>query len=401
MVAKKNKGERNIRIAAAEGDEEGRDPVDRLTNLARSYTFAEKHEEALALYTQARSMPTTLAGTRRTLLRSGAQTCLTVGRPQEALAWADELKSVCKSPDTANYMRGMALADLGRYEESLEAFAGCDEMTDDDGVVFPVSSVYLRRATCYSALGNWEAAATEFDKVEINADTPEVVFALAVEAYWRNGRDVSALVDKLDARSINALLAQLKTIPPAAADLALETLVSKPELQSNVLALAISIAPQLACERTMVWSQALRQVGLTEKCPLIAKAWDVNQPATERIRASALASAAFNDDRASGALKFAAPSLEIENFVTSLFEISELSPSLLEPFIVAAANLPERSLAMGKALHDLGATEEGAAVIVAGFEKPGVDSSLASEAAEWLTSVGCTEEASQLRTSVG
>ncbi len=401
QVTKKNKGERNIRIATAEGtEEEGRDPVDRLTNLARSYTFAERHEEALALYAQARSMATKLPVARRTLLRAGAQTCLTVGRPEEALAWADELATVCKSPDTANYLRGMALADLGRFEESLVALTDCDEMTDDDGVVFPVDTVHIRRAACYGALGQWEHAAAEFQLVADASDSQESVLALAVEAYWRIGRDVSSLLSRLDSTSINALLAQMKSIPVGAADAALEHLFQRPELRSNVLALAISIGPSLPCERALTWSQALRAVGLVDKCPLIAKAWDTSQHVNDRLTAAVLAKAAFDDDRADGALKFSATSVAPADFVACLYQISELAPSLLEKFVIAASTLPDRSFAMARALHELGAPDEGIAVLMHGLDKEGVNDVLATKAAEWLVSVGHEHEAAQLRSSV-
>lgn len=398
MMASKNKAERNIRIAQIDADVvDGRDPVDKMTNLGRSYTLAGRNEEALALYNQARSLQTDSPVTRRTLCRAGAQAALAVGRPGEALSWVDDLSAASERQDTSRYIRGNALADLHRWEDALEQLEGLGEnMLDDDGVVFPLFLIRVNRARCYAAIEHYDLAADELAVVAREDACDEPIWALVAECYHRSGRDMRALLQTISPAKLNAIFGQIIGIDAEAADALLDALYDDVERRASVLALAIRISPNLPAARCLEWSARLRNVGMSEYCPLIARANTPQTESTEALRCAALAHLTFGDERAIYAIQDIAGGLPTDKFKTALTEIDALHPPLLSAFILAASASAERCLVMAQVLHELGADDQAVAVIFHGRSLP-TGESIAPAAAAWLETFGRTEEAAAVR----
>lgn len=394
----KGKAERNIRIATLDAEaEDGRDPVDKLTNLGRSYTIAGRHEEALALYTQARALKTDSPNVRRTLYRAGAQAAIGVGRPEEALSWVDDLAANSQHQDTATYIRGSALTELGRWREALDQLEtlGTD-MKDDDGVVFPQFILRLNRARCYAALNMVEEAAEELEYVATEDSGDEQIWVLVAEVYHRAGRDLHALMKRIPTSKINGIFGQLLEATPEAADDMLDALYEDTERRPNVLALAIRIAPALPAARALEWSARLRHFGLREHCPLIARSNNRGVDSVEAIKCAVLAHVSFSDDRAVAAIETIAPTMPITKFHDALTIVNDLDPTLLGALVLSAASTAERCFDIAKILHDLGADDEAVAVVLHGRSLPS-GGAIAESAASWLETFGRTEEAAAVR----
>lgn len=397
VMLAKGKAERNIRIAQADADiEDGRDPMDKLTNLGRSYTMTGRNEEALELYAKARTHPITSVVTARTLYRAGAQASVAVGKPEEALKWLDDLAEISERKDSSRFLRGTTLADMDRWEEALEQLEGLENMKDDDGVVFPQFLVQVGRAKCYVGLERWDEAADEYTLVARQDACEEPIWALVAESFYRSGRDMHELLKTLPAEKLNDIFGQLVTATPEAADVMLDALYDDVERRASVLALAIRIAPKLPAARCLEWSARLRSVGMSEHCPLIARA---NARATEPIEAlkcAALAHSTFGDQRGLQAIELVASMLPMDEFEEAVTMMDELQPALLGALILASANTAERCFGIAHILRDLGAEDQAVAVVLHGRSLPS-GGNIASDAAEWLESIGRPEEAAAMR----
>jgi len=397
----KNKVERNIRIAELDaGAENGRDKMDKLTNLGRSLSLAGRNEEALTLFNQARDLTTDSPVILRTLHRSGAQTALALRRPHDALDWANELGKASDIQDNSRYFRGMAYIELGDWDEAVATLEGLQDMSDDDGIVFPQWTVDVKLASAYASLERWEEAATTIEPAAIEEANDEAIWALVAEAFWRSGRDIRHLFAKTPPKQLNAALAQLSQAPAEAADYALEGLWTLVGLRNNVLALAIRTAPQLAVERALEWSARLRDVDLGEHCPLVAQGFNTELAADRRLVPAAIAYQVFDDPRALSGLRITASSWPKNDFILGLSLLNELCPALLGPFIESATTDAERGLALARALHDLGADDEAVAVLHHGLSRT-ANASVAKKAAEWLERVGRSDDAATIRSGLG
>ena len=117
-------------------------------------------------------------------------------------------------------------------------------------------------------------------------------------------------------------------------------------------------------------------VGMGRTCPLLARAEDERVDAIERVRACALAHAAFGDRRARDLLEKAVPALVDDDVVPAVVEVWTIAPALADSVVAGAATTPSRSLAITTSLFERGAPREAYAVLVHG---------LSMEAAEALT----------------
>jgi len=398
FMAMKNKAERNVRIAQADADaDNGRDPMDKLTNLGRSYIMAGKPEDALAVYNQARTMATESDVTRRTLYRAGAQAALTVGRPEEALRWIDDLSTVSKAQDTVHYLRCNAYTDLHRWQEAIDELGDFDgEMQDDDGVVFPLFLIRINRAKCYAALEQFDKAADELELVAREDACDEPIWALVAEVYHRSGRDMHKLLREIPASKLPAIFGQLLLASPEAADTMLDALYDDVDRRPSVLALAIRVAPNLPLGRCLEWSARVRAVGMSEHCPLIARANDPQTDPVEALRCAAIAHATFADDRALSAIEVMSAVLPVEKFADAISAINDLHPAMLGAVIIACSSTAERCFAMARVLHEMGADDQAVAVVLHGRSLPAGDT-IANAAASWLETFGRSEEAAAMR----
>jgi len=319
-----------LRLATLDAADVDRDPVEKLLNLARSYTLANRSDEALALFAQARSLHCDSLLLTRALCRSAAQLCLSIDRPDAALAWIDDLERVSASMDLVRYLRGGAYVALQRWTDALEAYDGLVEVRDDDGMVLPGFLVHRHRARCHFMLEQWEAAADEAALIATGPSCDEQVWHILAESCQRIDRDIAPFLRSVPDSRMSAIFAQLLHLPPATAHAILEGLVDDPRYRANALALAIRLSPALDTEVAVRWSARLREVGLAEHCPLVRKAWDDSQPAAARILAAVAARAVFNDDRATRAIQSLSRLLDVAQRRDVLAQIEELDPAALK-----------------------------------------------------------------------
>ncbi len=393
----KGKAERNLRIAQLDVDSQNGDPVDKLTNLGRSYAFAKNHTKALELYEEADKLHTDSMVVRRALLRAGAQACMSSERWEEALVWLDKLEVASDLPYTVRYFRGLIYAGQRRWEEAIEALEGLEHVNDEDGNVFPMWVRWVQLACAYEALGDFEKAATAITPAALDNAQEEPIWDFVANNYYKAGWDIGELFEQISPDHLNGIFAQLGNAVPEAADAALERLWENENFHTSILACSIRIAPKLSLQRALEWAGRLWAAGANEHCPLVAIANDPTRPGPDRVRAAAVGFTAFGDVRAREALADAASALSTSDFSLALIELQDLAPELLGDLVLYASTEARRSVAMAKALHNLGADSEGVAVLMHGMEQS-PDNTLVSEAAAWLESIGHADEASQLRT---
>jgi tetratricopeptide (TPR) repeat protein len=327
----KGKAERNVRLATLDaGPEVDRHPVEKLVNLARSYTLTDRRDDALALFARARSLDCDSLPLRRTLHRSAAQLCLDMRRPESALAWLDDLERVSDATDLVRYLRGWAYVELQRWQDALDAYEGLVEARDDDGIVLPGFVVHLHRARCHFMLEQWEEAAHEATLVATGAASDEQIWHILAESYRRTGRDIAACLRSVPDARVSAIFAQLLHLPPGSAHVILEGLVDDPRYRAHALALAIRIAPAMPPHQAVRWSARLRDVGLGKHCPLIRAASDERRRPEARILSAVAAQAVFHDTRAAGAIRSASGLLDEAQRRDVLVQIEDLDPGAVD-----------------------------------------------------------------------
>jgi hypothetical protein len=264
-IRHKAKAERNLRLATLEAEPTAaRDPLSKLVNLACSSALAGRDEEALALFVQARALAGDARALQRRICRTAAQICLSVRRPDAALAWIDDLAAVSDTEDLARYLRGRACVALRRWQDALDAYAGLIEVRDEDGVSLPQFAVHRDRARCHYMLEQWRAAIDEATTVATGAYCDEEIWHVLAESCQRIGHDLAPLLDHVPEAQLAAVFAQLLSLPPATADAVLERLLEHPRYRAHALALAIRHAPAMTADAAERWSTRLRAVGLTE-----------------------------------------------------------------------------------------------------------------------------------------
>ena len=264
-IRRKGKAERNLRLAASEGDAAlAGDPVATVVNLACAYVLVGRDEEALGLLVQARGLAGESRALRRRICRTAAQLCLAMERPDAALAWIDDLAGASASSDLARYLRGRSCVGLRCWQDALDAYAGLTEVRDEDGMVLPRLVIHRDRARCLYMLEQWDAA---FEQAAVLATgvtcREEIWHVLAVSAH-RTGRALAPLLDQVPEAALPAVFAQFLSLDPTVADAVLEALLAQPRYQAHALALAVRLAPAMPAAAAGRWSDRLRDVGLAD-----------------------------------------------------------------------------------------------------------------------------------------
>ena len=398
-VAKRDKLERNIRLARADLERGGKDRARLLLNLGRSFIVAGRHEEALACFEKGRRLPTSPVAARQTL-RFGAETLLSLGRPQEALEWVDALEAHSTRLDTVRSLRGVAHLNLGDAARALEFLEGLGEATDDDGITEATELLRMRTGLAAAAAGRWELAADELLAVVQASDVAEPVWAPLLEAYRRTGRDLAPVAAAVPTAHLTAVLGQVLLADPVASDELVERLWERLGTDARLLAFGIRAAPRLRLERATEWSARLRGVGLERHCPLVSVSLDRGASPVRRAEAALLAHAAFGEGLAPTALQRAAADVPPEALGNLLVLTDEVAPALLGHVVEGAAATPARCLVLARLLDGFGASEEAIAVLDHGIGL-GAPDDVVEEAAGWLREARGPDAAERLRALAG
>jgi GT2 family glycosyltransferase/tetratricopeptide (TPR) repeat protein len=351
---------RNLRIARAAVAADGGADLHLKISLARALVAAGLLEEALPHLEDVRSA-TTQSDLLRHGLRTGADVLLALGRSEDALNWARELRrhSTSTMPD---YLEGLALAQAGQADEALEALTRVKEASDEEfSLAQHVAGVH--RARILSDAGLWKQAAEELWQLASDGSLPTPSWPALVEAHWRADLGVERLADVLGDEVV-PVLARLLNAPVEPFDDFLECLWTRWGADSRLLAAAAQLGPRLSLQRAVDWSLRLRANGLAQECTLASLAASPTAPPLDRLRACGVLHEAVDDPRGAAALREAAAAVPVEDFHAALLALDELSPKLLGPFVGCAASDTRRAKVLADVLTALGATEQAEALLL-------------------------------------
>jgi len=395
ILASRDKPERNLRIALTALEHEAGERGQLLLNVARSYILNRQPVEALPYFAEARELSECPAPVRRQVLRHGAQALLQVGQPADALEWVVDLRGAGGDNALADYLEGLALANLGRADEALEILSRIDEIADDD-VELSADVLPLQRGLLGFQSQQWAQAAEDLLTAARRGVHGRPLWANVVEAHHRAGFDLATVLDAVDDGELKIVLGQVLNAPPDAADALGEALWGRQPGDPRILAFSIRLAPRLDVSRALDWSVRLREAGHADRCPLVVLANDRARTSLDRVRAAAVLVVALDDQRGQMALKVAAAECEPAGFRAALVELDALAPQLLPDFVASAAVGGTRAMELAQVLHELGAPDEGVAVLLHGIEVE-TDDAVRGQAAAWLEEIGRTTEAERVR----
>jgi GT2 family glycosyltransferase len=360
LVKGRDKAQRNIRLAEAGLSDGTGDRGVALLNLARSLVLDGRLDEAVARCREGLTVPATPA-LRSGLLRVGAEAMMAMGRPEEALEWIAKLRATTTRPEIADFLEGSVLLLQGKGEEAHRLLAPLDDVWDDLGLSAPDAAVRLRSAAAALIAGKSDDAADNLLAV-VRERPHSPVWGHLAEAAWRSDRPVATVAETVPDSHLRSVLAQLVLAHPEAADALGEALWARFPGDPRLVAFGTRHGERMGTARALEWAARVRQVGLADQCPLLRRAARPDVAPIERIRAAVVAHGAFGDASAEEAVALAAGVVAPTDFVTALYELSELGPALLPSFVTGAVTEPERCSAMADALEAVGAPDEAAAV---------------------------------------
>jgi GT2 family glycosyltransferase/tetratricopeptide (TPR) repeat protein len=398
-IHRRDKIERNLRMAEAAVAAGDGDPAGLHLNLARAQVGARKLDDALPNFERAAELARGPA-TRRAALRAPAEALLAQGRAAEARQWIERLRAASKEQSLTDFLTAQAMIVAGDPAGALAILDTLDEPRDEEGHTPATGALAMARGRVLLDLGEPGRAADELLALVGEHGPLHGTLTQLDQALTGARRSFAEVAGVLAPAGVLTALAELLSLPPERGDELIEALwVAGPD-DPKVLAAAIRVAPNLPIQRVLEWSSRIRGAGLDEQCPLVAVACDATKPPDLRVRAGALTAAAFADERGRDAVEMAAPAVQDAHLPGVLRELAHLAPDVLDAFVVGAASDARRALVLAKSMHELGGTDEAVAVLGHGLERPGTSRREALAAADWLAGIGLGEEAESLRAQV-
>jgi len=355
----------------------GCDEFDKARQLLREF----RDEEALDYFELASGRATDPA-VRASAAAFVAGLLLGSHRPWEVDAWAEIVRENADRPDLGDFLDAAARLQLDDLEGARTVLGRVDDPTDP---WFPCSVTAARIARAHVAYldGDLDEARTVvLAAFEVDRFAPEVWDAFARLCADTDFDPTEVVGFVPDDRTFDVITA-LRSSAPEGVDRIVELIWARNPGDARVLALVPRFASRLQSVRAMEWSARMRGIGMGRTCPLLARAEDERVDAVERVRACAIAHAAFGDRRARDLLERAVPYLADDDVVEAVLEVWTVAAALADTAVSAGASTPTRSLSIATLLYERGAVREAYAVLVHG---------LSLEAAEHLT----TEEVVRL-----
>ena len=306
----------------------------RLVNLARSYSLDGHHEEAVDLARTAIAAGTTPA-VQRLALRTIINALIALDRGEDALAAADELRSISKIPLLAEVETGRALISLGRDEEALEAVSRVRTGVDDDGFEYDAHDVAVPKATALSRLGRHSEAADVLLATITEHGGLDVHIGTLVQCLEDAGRPLGEIARAVPSDRAVAFLGQLPQLDAEVADRVLEPwheLVPS----TAVLATAAKVAARLPLARREVWSDRLRAAGLARACPLVTMSGTL----VEAVTAAAIAAHRYGDPRGRVILVALTQCLGSDERRDARHALERRAPSVVDLFDAVSSRTP-------------------------------------------------------------
>jgi GT2 family glycosyltransferase len=362
-VTANNKMERNLRVAEQSLREQGEDDGFALVNVARSLTGVGRLPEALDHFSRALATSPVI-GVRRQALRFGIEALLELGRPGEALEWLPQLREVCASPATPDYLEGLAHLNLRDAERAVTCFdriTSTDRIRDED-MEIPGHFLALMKGVSLMATERWADAARTLLTAVQGQGTFHALWAPLLEAHVRAELPLDALVAAdPDPRRINLLGHACNCSTASAQALALH-LWNDPSSRPAVVAFLGRASLSMPLEDVLDWSIRLRGAGFRDQCPLRGYADESRLPALERLKAVAVLTGALQEPGTDDLLSRVVADLADDQLRSALLLLDELAPDLLPKAILALASDRRRVAVTVQVLDDLGAREQADAV---------------------------------------
>lgn len=295
-----------------------------------------------------------------------AEACLRVGRPHEAIAWAEQLRSERPGTPAADLLEARARTELGDAEAALDLLDRIDQHHPDVGDETLVADpdggpgrVAEARGHALLSLGKRTQAASEVAEALADDWRRPGLWRLVATLGATHDLDPSAAVATLPDDGVLEVLGWLVGAPPAGADRVLEALWGRSPGDRRVLAMLAAVGDELAVERALEWSGRLRAAGAAGDCPLVGAAANPNRDPRERLRAATVASAVFGDGRATTLVEEVVRAVGDDDLAGALDELLALGgdDDLAAAFLAGAATTASRARELARALRERGADE--------------------------------------------
>ena len=280
-------------------------------------------------------------------------------RPWEVDAWAEIVRENAARPDLGDFLDAAARLQLDDIEG---ARAGARAGRGPDRPLVPVLGHRGPDRACARGVsrrrrrGRPRRSARDVRDRSLRARGMGRVRAAVRRERFRSRPKWSRQVP--DDRTFEVITA-LRSSAPEGVDRIAELIWNRNPGDARVLALVPRFASKLESVRAMEWSARMRGVGMGRTCPLLARAEDERVEPIERVRACALAHAAFGDRRARELLEKAAPDLDDDEVVEAVVEVWTIAAALADSVVASAATTPTRSLAITTSLFERGAAARG------------------------------------------
>ena len=297
---------------------------------------------------------------------------LTRGRPWEVVVWADVVRDNSERPDLGNLLEAAARLQFGEVDAARELLQHVEDPSDP---WFPSSATSARIARAHVAYLDGEVDTATSEVLAVFHDDPyspdvwDAFARLCAETPF-DPSDVVATVP--DDKTLE-VLAALRASAPEGVDRIAELIWDRKPGDPRVLALVPSFAAKLESMRALEWSGRIRAAGMGRICPLLERAENVRVAGPERVRAAALAHAAFGDGRCRELIEKAAPSVSDEELGATLQETWGIAGMLIDSLVVHGATTPVRSLLIASVLCSGGAVDEAYSVLVHGLSMESAD----------------------------
>lgn len=205
------------------------------------------------------------------------------GDAEQALHFAQRLRTTAGPDGPARFLEGMSLAKLERFSEALDVTEGVSDVADGT-LLFRMDNLVSLRIAALARTGSPDLTEVLVSGLAEWPGSEEVArsFMLACEICPADAGVALAVLPR------GSWLSLLCALPAGSVDAAAEAAWGTPGADRvALLAWARLRGPSLAVERVLVWSERLVEAGAPANIPAMVVAGDETRPADDRSAAAA------------------------------------------------------------------------------------------------------------------